>query len=163
MNLPENLPSRRPATQQDIRQLNMNLITTDFSQHQSSNESLFLARSDWIQSLTFGSQLRITLKQLIVEQMMMKEIFLLLLMASLATILEASTLDKSKNKVGKQFLINGLVTRSTNGSLGVYEFLRPDCLKGSIRNSLNLTTLLPSMTASDLTGSCLRGHGKFHL
>ena len=93
---------------------------------------------------------------------MKNEMFLLLLMASLATILEASTLDSSKNKVGKQFLING-VARSTNGSLGVYEFLRPDCLKGSIRNSLNLTTLLPSLTANDLTGSCLRGNGKFRL
>ena len=31
MNLPENLPSRRPVTQQEIRQLNMNLIKTDSS------------------------------------------------------------------------------------------------------------------------------------
>ena len=104
--------------------------------------------------------------------MMIIVIFLLLLMATLASVLEASTgndvlkiaeiLDTNKSKMDKHLLISG-VGRSTNGSLGVYEFLRPDCLKGSVRNSLNLTTLLPSLTASDLTGSCLRGHGKLFL
>lgn len=38
--------------------------------------------------------------------------------------------------------------RVTNNSLGEYNFLRVDCLKGVIPNFLNKTTVLPSLQQS---------------
>lgn len=50
--------------------------------------------------------------------------------------------------------------RLTNGSLGQYNFLRSDCLRGKIINKLNQTTVLPSLTVKTPNPLfCLRGNG----
>ena len=89
------------------------------------------------------------------------------MMASLAIAIGTSKVATITNVKTNEMREQSLITKSLitkvgridNGSLGEYEFLRSDCIRGSIRNSLNFTTVLPPLTASALTGSCLKGNG----
>lgn len=84
------------------------------------------------------------------------------MMASLAIAIGTSKVATITNVKTNEMREQSLITkvgRIDNGSLGEYEFLRSDCIRGSIRNSLNFTTVLPPLTASALTGSCLKGNG----
>ena len=75
-------------------------------------------------------------------------------------VLDAGAVREDSDVSGHRLaLASNNFVRTSNGSLGLYTFLRSECELGVFQNNLT-KTILPSLMPKITFGSCLNGNGK---